>query len=123
MNNLFEKSYIEVTIPLTDEKVEQLENSSYDYLLDDYKRELDNPITDGVWCEMTVGFDIANGETHFNFNVIAAIPDEPPQVSSWNNIDFDPDTAEYFKNKALEHIARNFSVMNTCKYETVKVMA
>lgn len=123
MDNLFEKSYLEVTIPLTNETVEQLENSPYNYILDDYRHELDNPITESVWCELTVGFDIAGGEIHFNFNVVAVIPDEPSQISSWNNIDFDPDTAEYFKNKALEHLARNLSVMAACKPEAVMITA
>lgn len=121
MNNPFEKSYIEVTIPLADEMLKALNNSRYRYLLEDFKRECKNPIVEDVWCEMEVCFDIANGEMHFNFNVVAAIPDEPPQISSWNNIDFNPYVAEYFKQKALQHLARNFSAMNACQSESVKV--
>lgn len=123
MNNLFDKSYLEVTIPLTDETVEKLENSPYNYLLDDYRSELDNSITEEVWCELAVGFDFIRGEMHFNFNVVAVIPDEPSQISSWNNIEFDPDTAEYFKKKALEHLAINISVMAACKPETLMITA
>lgn len=123
MNNPFEKSYIEVTIPLADEMLKALNNSRYRYLLEDFKRECKNPLNEDVWCEMQVGFDIANGEKHFNFITVYNDFNEPSQSVTLLDVDFSPYVAEYFKQKALQHLARNFSAMNACQSEAVRVTA
>lgn len=112
MSLLFEDSYIEITLPLTRESISKIDDTEYSYILNDLRSECShNPRKSDVWCEIKVGFDLKNGGAYFALNTITAYDDEPYDMSVLPRIDFDPETAEYFKKEAVGAVLESLSAM------------
>ncbi len=125
MNNFkpFSETYTEITIPLDNKVLTAFEQSEqYAYLLEDFYRESANPAYDSVYCTLTVAFDFKNMETFFSLNTICK-GDGCMDCDGNVNIDFDPVTAEYFKNEALKCLVRNFGAIRACQIGKVAVSA
>lgn len=119
----FAESYTEVTIPLDEKVITAFEQSEqYAYLLEDFYSANANPAYDSVCLTMTVSFDFKNMETFFSINTVCRSDDG---ISSDGNvnIDFDPVTAEYFKNEALKYLVGNFGAMKACQIGQIAVSA
>lgn len=125
MNNFkpFADTYTEVTIPLDEKVITAFEESEqYAYLLEDFYRANANPAYDSVYCTLTVAFDFKSMETFFSLNTVCKC-DDGIACDGNVNIDFDPVTAEYFKNEALKYLAGNFTEMKACRIGLVAVSA
>lgn len=125
MNNFkpFAESYMEVTIPLDEKAVEAFEQSGeYSYILEDFYLANTNPAYDSVCLTMTVSFDFKNMETFFSINTVCR-SDDGISCDGNVNIDFDPVTAEYFKNEALKYLVGNFGAMKACQIGQIAVSA
>lgn len=125
MNNFkpFANSYAEVTLPLDEKMITAFEQSEqYAYLLEDFYRENSNPAYSSVGVTMTVAFDFSSMETFFSLNTICK-GDEGIDSEGEYNITFDDVTAEYFKQEALKHLAKNFTNMQACNIGRIAVSA
>ena len=124
MNNFkpFAESYTEVTIPLDEKVITAFEQSEYSYLLEDFYSANANTAYDSVYCTLTVSFDFKSMETFFSFNTVCKC-DDGIACDGNVNIDFDPATAEYFKNEALKYLVGNFGAMRACQIGKIAVSA
>lgn len=124
MNNFkpFAESYTEVTIPLDEKVITAFEQSEYSYLLEDFYSANANSAYDSVYCTLTVSFDFKSMETFFSLNTVCKC-DDGVTCDGNVNIDFDPATAEYFKNEALKSLIGNFGAMRACQIGKIAVSA
>lgn len=124
MNNFkpFAETYTEVTIPLDEKVITAFEQSEYSYLLEDFYSANANSAYDSVYCTLTVSFDFKSMETFFSLNTVCKC-DDGIACDGNVNIDFDPATAEYFKNEALKYLVGNFGAMRACQIGKIAVSA
>lgn len=124
MNNFkpFAETYVEVTIPLDEKVITAFEQSEYSYLLEDFYSANANSAYDSVYCTLTVAFDFKSMETFFSRNTVCKC-DDGIACDGNVNIDFDPATAEYFKNEALKYLVGNFGAMRACQIGKIAVSA
>ena len=124
MNNFkpFAETYTEVTIPLDEKVITAFEQSEYSYLLEDFYSANANPAYNSVYCTLTVAFDFKSMETFFSLNTVCNC-DCGIACDGNVNIDFDPATAEYFKNEALKYLVGNFRAMRACQIGKIAVSA
>ena len=115
----FEKSYLEVTLPISSEMLEAIENSEYSYALDDYHLEKNNSAYANVFCELTVSFDLIRNETYFELKTVCNYKDctYGTTDSSGTFVELDPKTAEYFRAEAMRTILQNFNSMAQCRHK------
>lgn len=117
MNNskLFENSYVEITLPLSEKAIGVLRRiKSLDSIMDEYDNLLESPIPTAVFMEMTVCFNFDSMETLFNVAVLYSSNDDMGEIKECN-VHFDRKTADYFQNEALKYLARNFKKMKECR--------
>lgn len=124
MNNFkpFAETYVEVTIPFNEKTTTAFEQSEYSYLLEDFYSANANTAYDSVYCTLTVSFDFKSMETFFSLNTVCKC-DDGIACDGNVNIDFDPATAEYFKNEALKYLVGNFGAMRACQIGKIAVSA
>lgn len=124
MNNFkpFAETYVEVTIPFDEKIITAFEQSEYSYLLEDFYSAKANSAYDSVYCTLTVSFDFKSMETFFSLNTVCKC-DDGIACDGNVNIDFDPATAEYFKNEALKYLVGNFGAMRACQIGKIAVSA
>ena len=79
MNNskLFENSYVEITLPLSEKAIRILRRiKSLDSIMDEYNNLLESPIPTAVFMEMTICFNFDSMETLFNVAVLYCSDDD-----------------------------------------------
>lgn len=113
---------MEVTIPFDEKIITAFEQSEYSYLLEDFYSANANPAYNSVYCTLTVSFDFKSMETFFSLNTVCKC-DDGIACDGNVNIDFDPATAEYFKNEALKYLVGNFGAMRACQIGKIAVSA
>lgn len=117
MNNskLFENSYVEITLPLSEKAIRILRRiKSLDSIMDEYNNLLESPIPTAVFMEMTICFNFDSMETLFNVAVLYCSDDDMGATEECN-VHFDHKTADYFQNEALKYLVRNFKEMKECR--------
>lgn len=124
MNNFkpFAETYEEIVLPLDSKIITAFEQSEYSYLLEDFYSANANSAYDSVYCTLTVSFDFKSMETFFSLNTVCKC-DDGIACDGNVNIDFDPATAEYFKNEALKYLVGNFGAMRACQIGKIAVSA
>lgn len=98
------------------------QSEQYAYLLEDFNSANANTAYDSVYCTLTVAFDFNSMETFFSINTVCR-SDDGISCDGNVNIDFDPVTAEYFKNEALKYLVGNFGAMKACQIGQIAVSA
>ncbi len=118
--NIFDKEYIEVLLPVSDEGFEILEAKCPDALKQIHWC-LDNEKVKTAWIDLKIAFDFENKETHFyiiiNCHYDNDYPDEWIDSDIYGNFTFDTETAEYFKNKAIRELINSFEAMANCEFK------
>lgn len=124
MNNFkpFAETYEEIVLSLDSKIITAFEQSEYSYLLEDFYSANANSAYDSVYCTLTVSFDFKSMETFFSLNTVCKC-DDGIACDGNVNIDFDPATAEYFKNEALKYLVGNFGAMRACQIGKIAVSA
>ncbi len=119
--NIFDKEYIEVLLPVSDEGFEILEAKCPDALKQIHWC-LDNEKVKTAWIDLKIAFDFENKETYF-YIITNCYYKEEGDTDTWIDSDlcgsftFDSETAEYFKNKAIWELINSFEAMANCEFK------
>ncbi len=115
--NIFDKEYIEVLLPVNDEGFKLLEAKCPDALYQIHKC-LDDESVKTAWIDLKVSFDFQLMETHFYIITNCIYADGKAETWVENDItgdfEFDGNTAEYIKNKAIKEFLNSMEVMACC---------
>jgi len=103
----YSTAYTTITLPLTDEALDLLEDRGYSELLSDIKKvRADKTADNDVYGELIIDFYPDTNEIIFHFST-TFVNDEGDGINTQliAPVDFDPKTAEYFTGKAVERLA------------------
>lgn len=114
-NNIFEKNYFEVIIPLDAGAIAILEKKCPEAVID-LNKAIASDSVKKAWCEMRCSFEFSTGNVYFDILTIKMYDEECCDAETVEQaIELDPETARYFKKKVIAFLAKNFSSMLKCE--------
>lgn len=108
---LYSTAYTTITLPLTDEALDLLENRGYSELLSDIKKvRTDKNAADDVYGELILDLYPDTNEKIFHFSTTFT-NDEGNGINTQliAPVDFDPETEDYFTKKAIARLLSEIS--------------
>lgn len=114
--DFFERGFIEITLPLTDNIIEKISQTNYGYIFNDLYNTAENPAYGDAWCELRIAFDVINNIINFIVITFRTLADDEVGLEQMEEIvDFPEDVAEILRDAALQAIVRNLADMTQCK--------
>lgn len=114
--DFFERGFIEITLPLTDNIIEKISQTNYGYIFNDLFKSMENPLYRDAWCELRVAFDLISKKNYFIVITMRTCADDESSLEQMEEIvDFPDEVAEILRDAALQAIVRNLVDMTQCK--------
>lgn len=114
--DFFERGFIEITLPLTDNIIEKISQTNYGYLFKDLYDTETNPVYNSAWCSLRVAFNTTDKKLYFAVLTFRTCADDEEGLEQTEEVvEFPDEVAEILRDAALQAIVRNLVDMTKCK--------
>lgn len=115
-NNFFDNRYINITLPITQEFANAINQTKFAYILDDLKNaDKKYPNNRCVWCDLCIAFDVVTKEIFFSLNTIVTVEGKPEDIITVDDIPFPAEAAEIVRDELLRTLAESLGDMAKCE--------